>query len=79
MSSNQAPGSSALEQVLEHFNGPANLARVLTESGARISSQAISQWKRIPALRAVQIEQVSGGRVKARDLNPEAAPLTTAA
>lgn len=36
-----------------------------------ISTPSIVQWKKIPAERAVQIEQVSGGRVTRRELRPD--------
>lgn len=50
----------ALELAKATAGGPVALARLLTGRGSHITSQAISQWKRAPAERALDIEKVTG-------------------
>lgn len=56
-----------IEKVLTHFNNSqADLARQLD-----VDRSAISQWvaeDKIPPLRAIQIEKLTGGKIKAVDL-----------
>ncbi len=42
-----------------------------------IAPQAISQWKKIPAGRVLQIEEATEGRVRRQDLRPDLYPETT--
>lgn len=65
-------GSGGLEVAKRKAGGPAGLARLL----GQISSQAISQWRRVPAERVLDVERVTGvPRSQLRpDLYPEATP-----
>ena len=47
----------ALQEAKEAVGGPSGLAHALNNA---ISPQAISQWKRVPARRAVDIERITG-------------------
>ncbi len=49
--------------------GTANLARQLG-----IRSQAVSQWRRVPAERVLAVEQATGGRVTRHELRPDLYP-----
>ncbi|WP_336810908.1 Cro/CI family transcriptional regulator [Bosea sp. MMO-172] len=55
---------AALLKAVEAVGGPVSLARHLG-----ISSQAVSQWKRVPPGRALAVEQLSG--VSRHDLRPD--------
>lgn len=46
---------STLKKAIEGAGGTANLARALN-----ITTQAISQWSRVPADRVIQVEKLSG-------------------
>lgn len=54
----------ALKSAIEIAGGPVELAKLL-----RISSQAISQWRRAPAGRVLEIERNTG--VSRYDLRPD--------
>lgn len=58
-----------LRRAIELAGGVTALSQVL-----RISSQAISQWKRVPAERVIQVEQATAGRVKRHELRPDLYP-----
>lgn len=50
--------------------GPAALAKAISErSGKSISSQAVSQWKKVPADRVVDVESITG--VSRHELRPD--------
>lgn len=44
-----------------------------------ITTQAISQWSRVPAERVIPIEQISGGAVSRHELRPDIYPDSSAA
>lgn len=44
-----------------------------------ITTQAISQWARVPAERVIPIEKISGGVVTRHELRPDIYPESTAA
>ena len=55
-----------VDRVIAHFGGKYKLANTL-----EVSSSAVSIWireGRFPAMRAIQIETISKGKFKARDL-----------
>ncbi|MGO4738614.1 transcriptional regulator [Bosea sp. 2KB_26] len=56
--------NSALKRAIEAADGPVALSRALG-----ISSQAIPQWKRVPAARVLQVESITG--VSRHDLRPD--------
>lgn len=47
-------------KAVDGVGGPAKLAAALSERGIRITSQAISQWKRVPPDRVIAVEEVTG-------------------
>lgn len=52
-------------KVIEDAGGPAKLARALGD----LTSQAVSQWKRIPIERVAAVEALSG--VSRHELRPD--------
>lgn len=55
---------ATFNEILDHFGGVSGLARTLG-----CAPQAVSMWKRkVPAVRAFQIEVLSGGRFKVDEL-----------
>ncbi|NBR10428.1 MAG: molecular chaperone, partial [Opitutaceae bacterium] len=48
----------ALERAITEAGGVAALARAIN-----VTSQAISQWERVPAERTIAVEQATGGKV----------------
>lgn len=57
-----------LRQIIKDLGGPKKLAEALG-----CSPQAVCKWAttQIPADRAVQIEHITDGRIKCRDLRPD--------
>lgn len=50
-----------LKQILKHYGGAANVANLLG-----ITPQAVGQWSnRVPRLRQLQIQQLTGGALVA--------------
>ena len=60
---------SALERAITEAGGTAALARQIN-----VTSQAISQWDRVPAERALAVEQATGGKVSRHELRPDLYP-----
>jgi DNA-binding transcriptional regulator YdaS (Cro superfamily) len=60
--------SNALERAKAALKGNTGLARALTE----ISPQAISQWKKVPAERVLDVERVTG--IPRHELRPDIYP-----
>ena len=61
--------STIIERVIEHFGSRAKLARVLG-----VDRSALTQWVRdgaFPPKRAIQIEELSDGKFKAKDIIAE--------
>lgn len=56
----------ALRHAIEAAGGKTALARALG-----ITYQAIDQWRRVPALRVLDVEAATGGRVTRHALRPE--------
>ncbi len=59
----------ALTKVIELAGGVAKLANAIG-----VSSQAISQWGRVPAERVLAVEAAVGGEVSRNDLRPDIYP-----
>ena len=59
--------SDAVKRAISAGGGAVKLA-----SGLRISSQAISQWRRVPAERVLDVERVTG--ISRHDLRPDLYP-----
>jgi transcriptional repressor of cell division inhibition gene dicB len=55
--------SSIHNEICQHFGGTPQLAKLLN-----ISRTAIYKWKAIPEGRAYQIEILSNGKFKAKDI-----------
>jgi pyruvate,orthophosphate dikinase len=62
---------SALERAITEAGGTAALARTIN-----VTPQAISQWDRVPAERALAVEQAAGGKVTRHELRPDLYPPT---
>lgn len=58
---------AALKKALEIVGGPSALSREL-----RITSQAVSQWRRAPARQVLKIERITG--VSRHELRPDFYP-----
>jgi DNA-binding transcriptional regulator YdaS (Cro superfamily) len=54
----------SLQQAKDAAGGSSALAKAL-----HISSQAVSQWRRVPAARAIDVERVTG--IPRHDLRPD--------
>ncbi|NBJ13225.1 transcriptional regulator [Microvirga arsenatis] len=67
--------SDGLTEAKEKAGGPVGLARLLNEIGVEITSQAISQWQRIPPARVLDVERVTG--VSRYELRPDLYPPPT--
>lgn len=63
-----APDKTPLERAKEAAGGPGGLARAL----GGITPQAISQWRRVPAERVLEIERVT--MVPRHELRPDIYP-----
>ena len=61
----------ALERAITEAGGVAALARAIN-----VTSQAISQWERVPAERAIAVEQATGGKVTRHQLRPDLYPAS---
>jgi len=59
----------ALELAITEAGGTAALARAIN-----VTPQAISQWDRVPAERALAVEQATGGKVSRHQLRPDLYP-----
>ena len=60
----------ALERAIGAAGGTKELARRIG-----ITPQAVSQWKRCPAQRAIDVERATGGEVRRQDLRPDFYPV----
>lgn len=60
---------TALEKAKASAGNASLLAQKLSEAGTPITSQAITQWKRVPAARAIQIERITG--ISRHELRPD--------
>lgn len=68
---------AACERAKELAGGPSALAKALRNvSPQPVSSQAVSQWKRVPAERVIDVERVTG--VPRQDLRPDLYPPESA-
>lgn len=56
------------EEAKKTAGGPSKLAEALGD----LSSQAVSQWKRVPAERVIAVEKVTG--ISRHDLRPDLYP-----
>jgi len=64
-----APRDYALARAINEVGGTAALARAIN-----VTPQAISQWDRVPAERALAVEQATGGKVTRHELRPDLYP-----
>jgi DNA-binding transcriptional regulator YdaS (Cro superfamily) len=64
--SDETPLPPALARAAKEVGGVTKLASLLG-----IKRPAIYQWKRVPAERAVKIEEVTGGKVTRQELRPD--------
>ncbi len=68
------PRDLALERAIAEAGGTAALARAIN-----VTPQAISQWDRVPAERALAVEQATGGKVSRHELRPDLYPSANGA
>jgi DNA-binding transcriptional regulator YdaS (Cro superfamily) len=54
------------EQAKDKAGGPAALAKAL---GGTLTSQAVSQWRKVPAERVLDVERITG--ISRHDLRPD--------
>src|SRR3954463_2924543 len=59
----------ALERAITQVGGVAALARAIN-----VTPQAVSQWDRVPAERALAVEKATEGRISRHDLRPVLSP-----
>ena len=64
----------ALVRAIELADGPAALARFITENYEPITAQAICDWRRCPPKRVLQVEHATGGKVSRHQLRPDLYP-----
>ncbi len=57
----------ALRKLIDDKGGPGKIAAAL-----RITSPAVSQWRRVPALRVIEFERLTG--VSREELRPDLYP-----
>lgn len=70
----------ALERAIKLAGGPAAVATFINANfEEKASAQAVSQWKRCPAKRAIQLERATAGAVSRSDLRPDLYPAREAA
>lgn len=60
--------TNVINRVLEKVGGPSALSRLLN-----IRPQAVSQWRRVPVERVLEIERVTG--ITRHELRPDIYPL----
>lgn len=61
---------NALETAKSKAGGSVGLATAIeTETGERITPQAVSQWDQVPAKRVLVVERITG--VSRHDLRPD--------
>ena len=64
--------ASGIERAKALVGGNTALAALLSERGSSITSQAVSQWRRVPAERVIEVERVTG--VSRSELRPDLYP-----
>lgn len=55
------------KQIILMLGGPAKVAEIV----GGITTQAVSQWRRVPAHHCLAIERALGGRVSVHELRPD--------
>ncbi|MBX7200171.1 MAG: pyruvate, phosphate dikinase [Rhodospirillaceae bacterium] len=66
--------NDALERAIAQVGGVAALARAIN-----VTPQAVSQWDRVPAERAIAVEKATDGKISRHDLRPDLYPAPGAA
>ncbi|MGV8950110.1 MAG: YdaS family helix-turn-helix protein [Cypionkella sp.] len=63
--------STLIENLRDKGWGPAKLAAAIAEANpmGKITPQAISQWRKVPAGRVVEVEAITG--ISRHDLRPD--------
>jgi len=62
----------ALEKALAAVGGPSALSKAFADRGVTITSQAISQWTKVPPARVIDVEAICG--VPRHELRPDMYP-----
>ena len=60
---------NALEKAIEFIGGTVALAKAIS-----VTSQAISQWDRVPAERVIAVEEATKGNITRYQLRPDLYP-----
>ncbi len=63
------PELIALNKAKESAGGSVALAAALSAAGPKLTSQAVSQWKRVPAERVIEVERLTG--VSRHEMRPD--------
>ena len=63
-----------IKEIIKLAGGPSTVAKLFG-----ITSQAVSQWDRVPADRAIAIERHLGGEITAEQMRPDIFGKQTAA
>jgi DNA-binding transcriptional regulator YdaS (Cro superfamily) len=59
------------KRAIAFAGGPAQLARHIRAAGKPISTQAISQWLKVPAERVLIVEKATNGKVSREEMRPD--------
>lgn len=62
--------TATVAAAIDAAGGVAKLASLIS-----VSSQAISQWTRVPAERVLEIERATGGKISRHDMRPDLYPI----
>jgi DNA-binding transcriptional regulator YdaS (Cro superfamily) len=65
---------AALRRAIDLAGGAAALARFISEHYEPITVQAVSDWRRCPPLRVLQVERAAKGEVTRHQLRPDLYP-----
>jgi len=67
------------KRAISFAGGPAQLARYIRAAGKPISTQAISQWVKVPPERVLLVEKATKGKVKREEMRPDVFDVSGAA
>lgn len=70
MARKQTKRAPIVARIIAILGGPVRAGQCLD-----LSSQAVSQWKRVPANRVIEIENMTKGIVKRHEMRPDLYPL----
>ena len=59
------------KKAIDCSGGPAALARIIKSQGGEITTQAISQWHKVPDKRVILVEKAAKQKVTRYQLRPD--------